>query len=141
LCSHVFYYIDRSEWLPNLEQLASWLAPEGVLVVVLQNAQTDCMQLLEHFFDRRFDLTELERRFRAANGARYRTEVETVPAHIASPDFESAYIVTEFMLNLLPIDRPPARDAVEEYIREHFRDGSNGYRFSCHQDFLTIRRR
>jgi hypothetical protein len=45
------------------------------------------------------------------------------------------------MLNLLPLSNPPARDIVEAYISDHFRDRGNGFRFSCHQDFLIIRRR
>src|SRR5690348_5648098 len=31
LCSHVFYYIPRSEWEGNIRQLISWLAPGGLL--------------------------------------------------------------------------------------------------------------
>src|SRR5205823_12248677 len=46
LCSHVFYYIDASEWLPNLERLVSWLSSSGVLVLVVQNHDTDCMRML-----------------------------------------------------------------------------------------------
>src|SRR6266705_2489194 len=53
LCSHVFYYIDVAEWLPNLNRLASWLSSGGVLVLVVQNHDTDCMRMLEHFFGRR----------------------------------------------------------------------------------------
>lgn len=36
--------------------MASWLGPEGELVVVLQSADNDCMDLLDRFFGRRFDL-------------------------------------------------------------------------------------
>ena len=35
LCSHVLYYVDQSEWRPSLARMASWLAPNGKLVVVL----------------------------------------------------------------------------------------------------------
>jgi len=33
LCSHVFYYIERAEWMATLDRLASWLAPGGILVL------------------------------------------------------------------------------------------------------------
>ncbi len=33
LCSHVFYYIDRSEWAATLRRLSGWLAPGGVLAI------------------------------------------------------------------------------------------------------------
>ena len=29
VCSHVLYYIDRDEWMSNLEALVSWLKPGG----------------------------------------------------------------------------------------------------------------
>jgi SAM-dependent methyltransferase len=138
LCSHVFYYLPRSDWMLHLEKLASWLAPNGVLVVMLQNHRTDCMRMQDHFFGQRFNLSELANAFQAAKGEHYRVEVETVPARVATADFDSAYTVAEFMLNLLPISRPPSRRDVEEYVREHFRDSAEGYRFSCDQDFLRI---
>jgi hypothetical protein len=45
------------------------------------------------------------------------------------------------MLNLLPIEQPPLKSRVEEYIRARFSTPNGGYRFSNHQDFLQIRRR
>src|SRR5947208_16970520 len=42
LCSHVFYYIHASEWMRTLERLASWLTPGGLLVLVVDDANTDC---------------------------------------------------------------------------------------------------
>jgi SAM-dependent methyltransferase len=140
LCSHVFYYIDGAEWMRHLEQLASWLAPDGVLVVVLQNHETDCMRLLEHFFGRRFDLSELGRQFEAARGDAHTVDLETVPAQVVTADFEAAYTVAEFILNLLPMPDPPARRELEEYVRKEFAAAGGGYRFSCDQDFLQIRR-
>jgi hypothetical protein len=50
-------------------------------------------------------------------------------------------VVAEFMLNLLPIPKPPTRQALKEYIRGHFSVGKGGFRFSCHQDFLVVRPR
>src|SRR3989449_5516083 len=101
LCSHVFYYIDASEWLPNLERLVSWLSSSGVLVLVVQNHDTDCMRMLEHFFGRRFLLASFARQFQKECGDSYQVLVETVPAQIETTDFASACSIAEFMLNLL----------------------------------------
>jgi len=139
LCSHVLYYIERETWLAHLDRMASWLAPGGVLVVVLQNHETDCMRLLERFHGQRFSLSELATDFEKEHGRRYRVECELVPAHVTAPDLATAYTIAEFMLNLLPLPHPPARETVEKYIRDHFVDRAGGFRFSCHQDFLTVR--
>ncbi len=139
LCSHVLYYIPRAEWLAHLEQMASWVGPGGMLVVMVQNHQTDCMRMLEHFVGQRFNLSELAKEFRAASGRRYDVAIETVPAHVETADLASACTVAEFMLNLLPISQPPAKKSVEDYVRRQFADGAGRFRFSCHQDCLTIR--
>jgi len=138
LCSHILYYIDAAEWMANLEKLVSWLAPDGVLVVVVQNHETDCMRMLNHFFGYRFNLPELANRFAALHGQRYRVEIATVPAQVATTEFGAAFTIAEFMLNLLPMPDPPARRSLEEYMRQHLSDGAGGFRFSCDQDFLTI---
>ena len=141
LCSHILYYIDAAEWMPNLEKLVSWLAPYGALVVVIQNHDTDCMRMLSHFLGYRFNLPELGRRFEALWGNGYRVDIATVPAQVATTDFDSAFRIAEFMLNLLPMQDPPPRSSLEDYVRNHLSDGEGGFRFSCDQDFLTIRRR
>lgn len=141
LCSHVFYYLERAAWMQHLEQLVSWVSPEGVLVVVLQNHGTECMQILEHFFGQRFNLSELATTFQAVWGDRYQVDLETVPAHVATADLEAAYIVAEFILNLLPMPHPPSRSALQAYVRRHFATSTGGFRFSCTQDFLQIRPR
>jgi SAM-dependent methyltransferase len=141
LCSHVLYYIERSEWGSTLAQMASWLSPEGTLVVVLQNHETDCMRMLEAFGGQRFDLTGLGQEFESDHGRQYRVERETVAAHVTTADFASAYVIAEFMLNLLPMSEPPLRQRLEEYVRTHFGRAAGGYRFSCHQDFLLVRPR
>lgn len=141
LCSHVLYYIDGSEWMSNLKRLASFVAPEGVLVVVVQHHKSDCMQMLDHFLGRRFDLPALGRCFTAEMGDRYDVAVETVPASITTSDLASAYTVAEFMLNLLPLPDPPRRSDLETYVQRHFTRQGGSYRFSCDQDFLQIRPR
>jgi len=141
LCSHVLYYIPEADRLLHLERLASWLGVGGVLVVIVQNRRTDCMRMLDHFLGQRFDLSALCRRFQAVRGEQYAIELETVPAHVATPDFDAAYTVAEFMLNVLPVPHPPARRELEEYVRKHLAVPEGGYRFSCDQDILEIRPR
>ena len=139
LCAHVLYHIDAADWMVHLERLASWLSLDGVLVMVLQHRESDCMQMLQHFFGRRFDLTPLARAFQGEKGERYEVAIETVPAHVTTLDFDSAYTVAELMLNALPMSNPPARSDLEEYVRRHFTCREGGFRFSCDQDFLQIR--
>ena len=140
LCSHVFYYIDPSRWIPNLARLASWLAPGGVLVVVVQNHDTDCMQMLDHFLGRRFLVSSLARQFQEERRSSHDLRIDTSPAQIETPDFPSAYVIAEFMLNLLPIPHPPPQRALEDYVRAHFERSNGSFRFSCDQDFIQIRK-
>lgn len=140
LCSHVFYYIDRSLWAENLQSLAGWLGLNGVGVVALQNHETDCMRMLRHFTGKEFDLDVLARKFADDMHGTFDTRITTVEAHIQTNDFASAYTIAEFMLNLVPLQRLPQRKELEEYVHSRFfNDGR--YRFSCHQDFLRIQRK
>jgi hypothetical protein len=140
LCSHTLYYIRAEEWLANLDRLVSWMSPGGVTVVVVQNRDTACMAMLDHFFGHRFDLHQLAQTFREKHGDRYDVVVTLDPAHVETNDPASAYAIAEFMLNLLPISAPPARQDVEDYLAKHCAtDGT--YRLSAHQDFLQIRER
>ena len=141
LCSHTLYYIPAEEWLAHLERLVSWMSPTGVTVVVLQNRGTACMTMLEHFFGHRFDLGGLAAAFRARHGARYDVTTTLDPAHVETSERAAAYTVAEFMLNLLPISRPPARRDVEAYVSKYFATPDGTYRLSVHQDFLKIRAR
>ena len=141
LCSHVFYYIDAAEWLATLKRLASWLSSAGVLVLVIQNHATDCMRMLDHFFGQRFLVSSMARQFEQQCGGVYQVLLETIPAHVETSDFPSAYAIAEFMLNLLPMSDPPARHALEEYVRAQFHRSDGSFRFSCNQDFVQIRRR
>lgn len=138
LASHVFYYIPESEWLANLERLVSWLAPQGALVVILQNHQSDCMRMLRHFLGRSFDLQKLAAAFEEKHAENYQVSMDSVPCHVTTDDEDSAYQVAEFMLNLLPLKEPPPAAEVREYIQSHFVSGGR-WRFSCTQDFLQVR--
>ncbi|HEY3963587.1 MAG TPA: methyltransferase domain-containing protein [Planctomycetaceae bacterium] len=140
LMSHVFYYIPAADWQATLDRLASFLSPTGVLVIVLQNSETDCMGLVDHFHGRRFDLAGARRDFQTRHAGAFDSRIATVASHVETSDFESAYTVAEFMLNLLPLDEPPLRANLETYVRTNFAAPGGGFRFSCSQDFLVIRR-
>lgn len=140
LCSHVFYYIPRVDWMANLDRLVSWLSADGVLIAILQNRGSDCMGMLEHFFGRRFDLNELAQGLRDEKADEFEIRMETVPAEVNTSDAESAYTIAEFMLNLIPGADQVARGDLGEYVRRHF-SSKAGFSFSCEQDFLRIRRR
>lgn len=141
ICSHVLYYIDRAEWMSNLETLVSWLRPEGVALIILQNPQTDYNRMMEHFLGKRFDLSPLAQQFQRKRGEDFSVKFDMVHAHFTPPDFHAAYIVVEFMLNLFTITKPLSRKELEEYISNNCADGQGGYRFSCHQDMLQIQRK
>jgi SAM-dependent methyltransferase len=140
VCSHVFYHIDKAHWEETLRRLANWLRPGGVLAVALLSRETDCMRMLRHFTGDEFDLGALARPFANEAEGQFDVRTETVEAHIQTDTFEAAYVIAEFILNDLPLSHPPLRAELERYIRTHFHSNGN-YRFSCHQDFLRIRRR
>lgn len=140
LCSHVFYYLEDAEWVANLDRLASWLAPGGVLVLVMQNPRSDCMRMLRHFFTRRASLgdllTQIEKR--AISG--FEAHLETVRCYVDTPDFQTAYTIAEFMVNTLPGEKALERTELESYVQQRFVRPGGNFRFSCTQDFLVIRR-
>src|SRR5207237_9730488 len=93
------------------------------------------------FVGRGFLLSSRARQFEEECGGAYQVRVETVSAHVETLDFPSAYAIAEFMLNLLPIPDPPARHALEDYVRARFERPDGSFEFSCDQDFVQIWRR
>lgn len=141
LCSHVFYYIDRSEWAATLRRLAGWLAPGGVLAIALQHHGTDCMRMLNHFTGLRFDLSSVAEGFAREFADEFDVRHDLVEAHITTDSLEPAYEIAVFMLNLIPLPSPPTRDDVRGYVARHFAQPDGRYRFSCHQQFVRVQRR
>lgn len=141
LCSHTLYYIPPDQWLAHLERLVSWMSPTGVTIVVLQNRESGCMNMVHHFFGHRFELRRTAEAFRAKHGDRYEVEMTVDPAHVDTSDLPSTYAVAEFMLNLLTIDTAPTRQDVEAYVQANFAARDGTYRIPVHQDFLMIRPR
>ncbi|MFG2666601.1 class I SAM-dependent methyltransferase [Streptomyces sp. NPDC048387] len=132
LCAHVLYYIPLDQWPAHLRQLASRKTSSGVCVIALQNPDSDCMRMLQHFGGPRFDpRSALDGRF-----ARL-VELATVPAHVRTPDLPAAVEIAAFMLGLAPLPAPPHRSQVEDYVPANF-SVAGGYGFTCTQDFLHI---
>lgn len=152
LCSHVLYYLDRADWLPALTKLAGWMSPQGALAVIIQNHQSDCSRMVEHFYRPGHGLAELAGEFAAASGDRYHVELETVPSRIETDGLAAAAAIAEFILNSPPKpagkgEQPveelpvPRRADVARYLHEHFTRAGGGFRWSCDQDFLIVRPR
>ena len=140
LCSHVFYYIPRTEWEATVQHLISWLAVDGVLTIAIQNPNTDCMEMLHHFLGVQFDLRELADVAASAPGGPYEVRLDTVEADIRTEDLRTACEIAEFMLNLLPMPNPPMWADLEDYVARRFSRLGGKYQFSCHQDFLRVAR-
>lgn len=141
LCSHVFYYIPRTEWEATLRQLLSWLAPGGILAIAIQNPDSDCMRMVHHFIGKKVDLRELAAVAVSSPGEPYDVRLDTVEAYIQTKDLRTACEVAEFILNVLPMPNPPLWSELEAYVAGHFAKPGVGYRYSCNQDFLRIARR
>ena len=139
LCSHVFYYLPLNLWLQSLDQMAGWLAMGGVLEIALQNRDTDCMKMLNHFLNQRFDLAGLAAQFANRAGQLFAVSLMTVPATIRTASLQEACCVAEFMLNLLPMPAPPLMKDVVSYVQRWFLH-SGSFEFSCDQDFLRVQR-
>jgi SAM-dependent methyltransferase len=139
LCSHVLYYFPRQEWEANVRQLLSWLAPGGVLAITIQNHDTDCMRMVNHFIGRPLNLRDLAAIVSVPDSP-YNVRLDTVEAHIRTEDLQTACEVAEFILNVLPIPNPPLLSDVEKYVADRFARPGGGFEYSCHQDFLRIAR-
>ena len=140
LCSHVLYYVPRAEWEAHVRHLIGWLAPGGVLAIALQNPDTDCMHMVDHFIGGRFGLNELVTVADGAPGGPYDVRLDTVEAHIRTDDLPTACAVAEFILNTHPMSQTPTWADLEAYVADRFVHPEGGYRYSCHQDFLRISR-
>ncbi len=140
LLSHVLYYVPRSQWVATVERVMGWLAPGGLLLVLLQDPDDACMRMVRHFTGLRFDLRELAEELTApAHGPNGDIVLDAVPARYRSRDLEETVTVATFHLTL-PGQPPPARDAVTAYVQEHLRDGDGGYVLRHGQLVLRVQR-
>src|SRR6516164_1327966 len=90
LCSHVFYYIPRTEWEENIRQLISWLAPGGLLAIAIENSSSDCTRMKHHFIPDGCDLRELAAVAESALDGPYDVRLDTVEAYIRTKDLQTA---------------------------------------------------
>ncbi len=120
--------------------MSSWLNKDGLLVLILQNYQTDCMKMIYKFLGKYYNLMALKDRFSQQFPEQYQVTIESVKFRVTIPDFEAAYTIAEFMLNCFTIPKPPTlKQDLEEYIQQNFLM-PEGYRLSCHQDVLIIKK-
>ncbi len=139
LCSHVLYYIPQSDWTETLERLTSWLGADGAAVVLLGNPNADVIALPRDFFGKSIDLAPAVQEFKARHND-FETLTQTLKCEVVVDDLESACTLARFFLSDYPDwgDNVTSR-RVEEYVRTHFTH-SRGYRLSCDQDALLLRR-
>lgn len=140
LCSHVLYYIPENDWVGTLERLTSWLAAYGGAVVLLGSPGADTMRLPYEFFGKSIDLAPAVQEFKARHDD-FETLMQTLDCEVVVDDLESACTLARFFLGAHPDwGRTVTRRKVEEYVRSHFTN-PRGYRLSCDQDVVLIRRR
>jgi hypothetical protein len=140
LCSHVLYFIPQDDWTDTLERLTSWLGARGAAVVVLGNSNADVIALPRDFFGKNINLAPAVQEFKARHDD-FEILTHTLNCEVVVDDMEAACTLTRFFLGDYPDwGRTVTRRRVEEYIRRHFAV-RQGYRLSCDQDILLLRRR
>ncbi|GAA2969727.1 class I SAM-dependent methyltransferase [Streptomyces enissocaesilis] len=140
LLSHVLYYIPRVQWAVTVSRIVEWLAPGGLLLIILQHPDHACMRMVHHFTGQRFDLRELAAELAALpQGAVGGMSLDIVPAQYRSRDLGKTVTVADFHLSV-PGGHHPAREAVEVYVQQHLRDGTGGYILRHDQHVLHILR-
>ncbi|MEU2060901.1 class I SAM-dependent methyltransferase [Streptomyces sp. NPDC013455] len=140
LLSHVLYYVPRPEWAATTARIMEWVAPGGVLLVLLQDPDNACMSMVRHFTGCRFDVRELVGELAALSpGLVGRTELDVVPALYRGRDLAETVTVADFHLGVAGTP-PPPREAVERYVRRHFGDGDGSYAFRHDQHVLRLER-
>ncbi|MFF9581263.1 class I SAM-dependent DNA methyltransferase [Streptomyces achromogenes] len=140
LLSHVLYYIPRTRWAVTTARVMEWLAPGGVLLVLLQTPDNACMRMVRHFTGHHFDVRDLVGELATLPpGLVGRTELETVPARYHGRDLEETLRVVGFLLSV-PGAPSPTREAVEAYVRRHFDNEDGTYTIRHDQHVLRIER-
>lgn len=140
LLSHVLYYVPRGQWTATVARIMEWVAPSGVLLVLLQDPDNPCMRMVRHFTGQRFDLKELaDELAMLPPGLVGEIGLDVVPARYRSRDLNDTVTVAGFHLSVPGVVTPPAREAVTAYVQRHFRD-DDGYTLPHDQHVLRIER-
>ncbi|RJQ79776.1 methyltransferase domain-containing protein [Pseudonocardiaceae bacterium YIM PH 21723] len=134
LCCHVLYHLPRSRWAANVCRMLGWLAPEGELVIVLENPASDNMRMVAELSGVTLDLAELAAQLDVP------CTLETVPSTVHTETLEDAVTIAQFVFGFAPLNALPDRETLTDYVRRRFADPAGGYTFTCTQDFLRLRR-
>lgn len=143
LCSHVLYYVPDSAWLGTVRRVLNWVAPGGVLLVMLQNPENDCMRMVWHFTGVRLDLSDLAKRLEQdGDGLVESVAMATLPIRYRSATLADAIDVAEFMINVpaLRSRHLPSRQELESYVVRNFSDHEGAICITHTHDILTVRR-
>jgi SAM-dependent methyltransferase len=122
--SHVLYHIPDHEWGTHVIRAASFLAPGGVLLVVLKDPDSGCNRMLEDFGAPPFDLFA-----GLARVVRRHKEFDFTFSHrphaLRTTSFEDTVLVARFMMADRAEDafswRPTERQ-FRDYVWAHFWD-------------------
>ncbi|WP_405363300.1 class I SAM-dependent methyltransferase [Kitasatospora sp. NBC_00085] len=140
--SHVLYYVPEEDWLRTVGTVLGWTVHGGTLVVMLQNPDSPCMRMAEHFTGVRYDLRPLADRLREREPAHEYT-LETLDLRYRADRLEEAVDVAEFMVNvadLATMEPRPDRTELTAYVRRHFARPDGSFVIGHTQDMLTVRR-
>jgi len=143
VCSHVLYYIPKSQWQATILRCLSWLVPGGKALFLLQSGRCDFQRLIAHFFGEQwaFDLARDARAL--ARDAGLRVHVDRVPATVRTADLDEAVDITEFMFSVVPLsevaaDRAlPTRQDLADYLVARHREGEH-FVLSSDQDCVAF---
>lgn len=120
--SHVLYHIPDHQWGAHVIRAANFLAPDGVLLVVLKDPDTGCNRMLEHFGAPPFDLfTGLARVVRRHK--EYDFSFSHSPHTLCTTSFEDTLRVARFMMAdraETASSRQPTESEFQDYVRTHF---------------------
>jgi hypothetical protein len=122
--SHVLYHIPDHQWGAHVMRAASFLAPEGVLLVVLKDPDSGCNRMLENFgappFDLFTGLTRVVRRHKE-----FDFSFSHSPHALCTTSFEDTLRVARFMMAdraESAFSRRPTESQFQAYVRSHFWD-------------------
>jgi SAM-dependent methyltransferase len=124
LLSHVLYHVPDHLWGAYVLRAANYLAPTGVLLVVLKDPDSACNQMLEHFGAPPFDLpTGLMRVMRLHK--EFDFSFSHSPHRLSTTSFEDTLRIARFMMadrDESAFSRQPSESQFQDYVRTHFWD-------------------
>jgi SAM-dependent methyltransferase len=122
--SHVLYHVPDHQWGAHVIRAARFLAPAGVLLVVLKDPDSGCSRMLEHFGAPPFDLFA-----GLARVVRRHKEFDFTFSHsphaLRTGSFEDTLRVARFMMADRAeeaFSRLPTEEQFQQYVRAHFWD-------------------